>query len=51
MDYTGAVLQEHGLALTRENWLAMNNITESDLDAEQESLLPEYAQIGGQNAR
>jgi hypothetical protein len=41
---TVAVLVKRGLPLTRENYLIFNNVDEEDLDAEQESQLPELFQ-------
>jgi hypothetical protein len=38
---TVAVLVEYGLPLTRENYLNLNNVDEDDLDAEQDSELPQ----------
>jgi hypothetical protein len=38
---TVAVLVNRGLPLTRENYLNLNNVDEEDLDAEQESELPQ----------
>ncbi len=39
-----AVLVKYGLPLTRENYLNLNNVDEDDLDAEQESELPQLFQ-------
>jgi hypothetical protein len=41
---TVAVLVRNGLPLTRENYLNLNNVDEDDLDAEQESELPQLFQ-------
>ena len=41
---TLAVLVEYGYSLTRESYLNMNNVDEDDLDAEQESELPDLFQ-------
>jgi hypothetical protein len=41
---TFAVLVEYGYSLTRESYLNINNIDEDDLDAEQESELPDLFQ-------
>jgi len=41
---TFAALLAHGYPLTRECYLRMNNVEEEDLDAEQESELPELFQ-------
>jgi hypothetical protein len=41
---TVAVLVKCGLPLTRENYLNLNNVDEDDLDAEQESELPQLFQ-------
>jgi hypothetical protein len=39
-----AVLLKQGLPLTRKNYLDLNNVDEEDLDAEQESELPQLFQ-------
>jgi len=41
---TVAVLIKCGLPLTRENYLSLNDVDEDDLDAEQESELPQLFQ-------
>jgi hypothetical protein len=41
---TFAVLVEYGYSLTRESYLNINNVDEDDLDAEQESELPDLFQ-------
>jgi hypothetical protein len=41
---TFAVLVEYGDPLTRESYLNINNVDEDDLDAEQESELPQLFQ-------
>jgi hypothetical protein len=41
---TVAVLVKYGLPLTRKNYLNLNNVDEDDLDAEQESELPQLFQ-------
>jgi hypothetical protein len=41
---TVAVLVSRGLPLTRENYLNLNDVDEDDLDAEQESELPQLFQ-------
>jgi hypothetical protein len=41
---TVAVLVKYGLPLTRENYLNLNNVDEDDLNAEQESELPDLFQ-------
>ena len=44
LDFTGALLEELGKRLTRKNYLSICNASEGDLSAEEESLLPDYAQ-------
>jgi hypothetical protein len=39
-----AVMVRYGCPLTRENYLNLNNVDEDDLDAEQESELPQLFQ-------
>ena len=41
---TFALLVEYGDPLTRESYLSINNVDEDDLDAEQESELPQLFQ-------
>jgi hypothetical protein len=41
---TVAVLVNYGLPLTRENYLSLNSVDEDDIDAEQESELPQLFQ-------
>jgi hypothetical protein len=41
---TVAVMVKRGMPLTRENYLKLNNVDEEDLDAEQESELPQLFQ-------
>jgi hypothetical protein len=41
---TVAVMVKRGLPLTRESYLNLNNVDEEDLDAEQESELPQLFQ-------
>ena len=41
---TFALLVEYGYPLTRESYLNINNVDEEDLDAEQESELPQLFQ-------
>ena len=48
---TVAVLVSRGLPLTRENYLDLNNVDEDDLDAEQESELPQLFQESMVEAR
>jgi hypothetical protein len=44
-DYAGALLDELGKPLTRENYLNVSNVKEGELDGEQESMLPDYARL------
>lgn len=48
---TVAVMVRRGLPLTRENYLNLNNVDEEDLDAEQESELPQLFQESMLEAR
>ena len=48
---TVAVLVNCGLPLTRKNYLNLNNVDEEDLDAEQESELPQLFQESMVGAR
>ena len=45
LDFTGHLLAEQGAPLTRKNYLAICNVSEGELNAEEESLLPRYAQL------
>jgi hypothetical protein len=48
---TIAVMVKGGIPLTRENYLNLNNVDEADLDAEQESQLPQLFQESMVEAR
>lgn len=48
---TFALLVEYGYPLTRESYLNINNVDEDDLDAEQESELPQLFQESMVEAR